>query len=235
MSEFPRFTLSAMFAGFLLLVAACSSPTADIPVNPAGFGVADPTPVLQSNTDYRINALDKFQMTVFRVPDLSGEHQVELSGIVNLPLIGSVKAAGLTTEQLTANIENAYAARYIRDPRVSIQLTQVTQQQVLVGGSVKQPGLYEVIGTSNLLQLVARASGPDEFANSSRVIVFRTIDGERNVAAFNYKRIVAGLDPNPTIYPGDEVLIDGSALRRTLRDALAIVPLLGIFQIANGL
>lgn len=233
-SDFPRFVLSIVFAGLLLILAGCSSPTANIPINPAGFGVADPTPVLQTSADYRINALDKFKMTVFRVPDLSGDYQVELSGIVNLPLIGSVKAAGMTSEQLTSRIENAYAARYVRDPRVSIQLTEIKQQQVLVGGSVKQPGLYEVIGDSNLLQLISRASGPDEFANSSRAIVFRTINGERSVAAFNYKRIVAGLDPNPTIYPGDEVLMDGSALRRTLRDALAIVPLLGIFQIANG-
>lgn len=235
MSDFPRFILSAVFASFLLLLGGCSSPTGNIPLNPAGFGVADQVPVLQTSTDYRINALDKFKMTVFRVPDLSGDYQVEMSGIVNLPLIGPIKAAGMTSEQLTNRIENAYATNYVRDPRVSIQLTEIKQQQVLVGGSVKQPGLYEVIGTSNLLQLVSRASGPDEFANSSRVIVFRKIDGERNVAAFNYKRIAAGLDPNPTIYPGDEVLMDGSALRRTLRDALAIVPLLGIFQIARGL
>ncbi|TXC74254.1 polysaccharide export protein [Sphingorhabdus soli] len=234
MFDFSRLGLSVVFASLFLLLVGCSSPRGDIPVNPASFGVADPTPVVQTDTDYRINALDKFKMTVFRVPDLTGDYQVELSGIVNLPLIGSIAAAGMTSDQLTTRIENAYAARYIRDPRVTIQLTEIKQQQVLVGGSVKQPGLYEVIGASSLLQLVSRASGPDEYANSSRVVVFRTIDGQRNVAAFNYKRIAAGLDPNPTIYPGDEVLMDGSALKRTLHDALSIVPLLGIFQIATG-
>jgi len=233
-SDYPRLIIAILMAGLFTLTVGCSSPAANIPVNPAGFGVADPTPVLQSEADYRLNALDKFKMTVFRVPDLSGGYQVEMSGIVNLPLIGSIEAAGMTSEQLTTRIENAYSANYVRDPRVSIQLTEIKQQQVLVGGSVKQPGLYEVIGPSNLLQLISRASGPDEFANNSRVIVFRTIDGQRNVAAFNYKRIAAGADPNPTIYPGDEVVMDGSALRRTLRDALAIVPLLGIFNIARG-
>jgi len=222
-------------SGLVLMLAACAGPRADIPVNPENFGIADPVPVQMASEDYRINALDKFKMTVFRVPDLTGDFQVELSGVVNFPLIGSQKVTGLTSAELASQLERAYGARYIRDPQIAINMTEVTRQQVLVGGSVTTPGLYEVVGSSNLLRIVSRAAGPNDTANPSRVIVFRQISGQRNAAAFDYKRISAGLDPNPTIYPGDEIIVDGSEVKAALRDALSVIPLLGVFQAVNGI
>ncbi|WP_420606018.1 polysaccharide biosynthesis/export family protein [Novosphingopyxis sp.] len=211
------------------MLAGCGGPKADLTINPANFSQPDPIPVRTASSQYRIGALDRFQMTVFRAPDLSGEYIVEPSGLVQFPLIGEVQVAGRTSTELAALLSRLYSQRYLRDPNIAVKMLQTTTQLVTVGGSVNSPINFELIGETQLLQAVTRAGGTNASANRRRVVVLRKIDGVQQAAGFDLARIEEGLDPNPTIYPGDVVVVDGSQLRQALRDVLTAIPLVGLF------
>lgn len=217
----------------ILAITACASPATEPTLSAGQFTQPDPIAPIQAPNSYRINAGDKIKVTVFLAEDLSGEYLVEPSGTIGLPLVGSVPVSGMTTTELSDALEQLYGRRYLRDPDISIQMVEFTKSLITISGAVSVPGLFETIGPTNLVQAIARARGPSETANPRRVVVFRNIDGVRHAAAFDLKRIQSGLDANPPIYGGDEIVMDGSALKQALRDLLSITPLLGLYQIVR--
>ncbi len=74
------------------------------------------------------------------------------------------------------------------------------------------------------------ARGTDEFANPRRVAIFRRIDGQRMAAAFDLTSIRRGEMPDPDVYPGDIIYVDGSQARRALRDIFGALPILALFR-----
>lgn len=212
------------------ICSACSGPRNENTVNPAAFTMPDAPEKIVSGHAYRLNALDKFKVDVFGAEDLSGEFSVEPSGVANFPLLGTVEVAGLTSTELAAMLEARYSRQYLRNPNISVQLLQTTAQMVTVEGSVNTPSVFNLIGTTNLVTAVAQAGGPTDLANTRRVVVLRQINGVQNAAAFDLARIREGLDPNPTIYGGDVVIVDGSELKAAYREIVSVVPLIAIFR-----
>ena len=91
--------------------------------------------------------------------------------------------------------------------------------------------MFPVIGPMTLLQAVALAGGVDEeTANPRRVAVFRTIDGQRQAAAFDLVSIRRGEMDDPKVYSGDIVIVDGSSIKETQRRILEAFPLLRVFR-----
>ena len=223
-----RFT-GAYVGAAVIMLSGCGGPRADLTINPANFAQPDPVPVTIADAQYRLAALDRFQLTVFRAPDLSGEFVVEPSGLVQFPLIGQVQVGGKTSSEIADQLTSLYGQRYLRNPDVSVRLLQTTSQVVTVGGAVNSPINFDLVGQTQLLQAVTRAGGASSGANVRRVIVLRKIDGVQQAAGFDLARIREGLDKNPVIYPGDVVIVDGSQLRQTLRDVLTTIPIIAIF------
>lgn len=216
-----------------LAITGCASYAARPTLSASEFTAPDPVDPIQAPESYRINAGDQFSVKIFGVEDLSGGYYVEPSGTVGFPLIGSLSVIGMTTPELSDKLTQLYGQRYLRNPNVSIQMTEFTKATFTVSGSVGTPGVYQTIGTTNLVRAVARAGGPNEIANPKRVAIFRNIDGARHVAAFDLKRIEAGLDPNPTVYGGDEIVMDGSNLKQAMRDLISLTPILGIYRLVT--
>lgn len=216
---------------FMLLSGCSGGPRADLPVNPASFAAPEPEQISgEVAEDYRFSAFDKMKVIVYQVPDLSSEYRIEPSGIVTFPLIGTIKVSGMTSSQLGLELERQYGARYLRQPDISVQLIEATGSEVTVEGSVKSPVVFTTFGETTLLQSIARASGLDNNANAEQIVVFRKIDGQTNAAAFDLKQIRAGLVPNPTIYGGDIIVVDGSGLKQAYREVLQALPLLALFR-----
>jgi polysaccharide export outer membrane protein len=80
------------------------------------------------------------------------------------------------------------------------------------------------------MQAVAMARGTDENANPRRIAVFRTIGGERMAAAFDLVSIRRGQMEDPKIYPGDIVVVDGSAIKAIQREILQALPIFSVFR-----
>lgn len=155
---------------------------------------------------------------------------MDLRGHISMPLIGEVAALDMTPAQLDAVLTEKYGAKYLENPDVSVGIKEATGHNITVDGSVKKPGSYPVLGPMTLMQAVALAEGTDEFANVHRVAVFRTIDGQRQAAAFDLLSIRRGQTPDPQVYSGDIVIVDGSSIKQAQKKILQAFPLLSIFR-----
>jgi polysaccharide export outer membrane protein len=217
-------------AALVLLAAAC----ADKPGGPIPYNVALPPPdqpkLLTLEQNYRIAPLDTLTVNIFRVKDLSGDYEVDLTGKINMPLVGSVDAAELTTAELDERLTRAYGARYLENPDIAVGVKSSTRRSVTVDGAVKSSGSFPVNSSLTLIQAVALSGGPTEDANLRRVAVFRTVSGQRQAAAFDLQAIRRGQAPDPAVYPGDIIVVDGSRIRAAQKQILSNIPLLSIFR-----
>lgn len=223
-----RKPLSRLFVLFLAVLAtACaSSRGGEIPYNSTDFGPPDAPQIVATDYVYRLAPFDTLGIKVFGVPELTDSYIVDQSGAVTLPLLGRVPAVGLTAWELAQNIEVGLGKKYLRDPDVTVSLEDSQSRVVTVDGAVRQPGIYPIkTGSMNLLQAVASAGGATDLANERRVAIFRTIDGQQVASAFDLVSIRRGEDRNPRVYPGDTVIVDGSALRKAQREILQALPL----------
>jgi polysaccharide export outer membrane protein len=180
--------------------------------------------------DYRIGASDKLDITVFEVKDLSLEKaKVDSNGMILFPLIGEVTAAGKTTSELSNEIAARLGERYLANPHVSVLIEESAAQKVTVDGVVGQPGVYDIAGQTGLLQAVALAKGPGKDADLRHVAVFRYMNGRRMAAMFDLRAIRAGRAADPNIFPGDIVVVGGSAMKGAWRELIAALPAVGVF------
>lgn len=214
------------------LLSACASAPALIgrPELTIVQGTELPPPatvdLIGENRPYVIGPLDRVSVEVFGVPELSRTVQVDASGQMALPLIGSVEASGKTPAQLSSVITQRLSGRYVRDPRVIVNLTETVSQVVTVDGSVQKPGLYPVAGKLTLMRAIATASGTSEFADDNHVVVFRRVNNKDMAALYDLRAIRQGLYADPDIYANDIVLVGDSQARRLFRDLVQLSPLL---------
>ena len=190
----------------------------------------DETKFQTLESDYKIAPMDKLGVMVFKMDDLSGDYVVDLAGNISLPLIGEVKAANLTTAQLDDELTQKLGAKYLEHPDVSVAIKSSTAHVVTVDGAVREGGAFPVGGPVSLIQAVAMAKGTTEDANARRVAVFRTIGGQRQAAAFDLPSIRRGEAPDPQIYPGDIIVVDGSSIKAAQKQIFQSFPLLSIFR-----
>jgi polysaccharide export outer membrane protein len=181
-------------------------------------------------SDYRIAPMDKLAIKVFKMDDLSGDYDVDLAGNISLPLVGQIKAANLTTAQLDDELTKTLGAKYLEHPDISVAIKASTAHVVTVDGAVKEGGAFAVGGPTSLIRAIAMAKGTSEDANARRVAVFRQIGGQRQAAAFDLTAIRRGQAPDPQIYPGDIIVVDGSSIKAAQKQILQSFPLLSIFR-----
>jgi polysaccharide export outer membrane protein len=213
-----------------MVVGGCASDiTAGAPV--VNTGLATRPDTQRSGDDYRIGAHDRLTIAVFQVEDLKLDKiQVDASGRIALPLVGSVVAAGKTTNQLSVEIASRLSERYMRDPQVTVLVEEAVSQKVTVEGAVTEPGVYVLKGRTTLVQAVAMAKGADRMANLKRVAVFRTQDGKRVAAVFDLAAIRSGRADDPEIYGDDVIVVDSSAMKGFWREVISALPALSIFR-----
>lgn len=216
----------------LTLAVAAASSTGSwaqtaAPVQPVLAGVDTETP----RQDSSIMSLDHLQITVFREPDLSVEDaMVDESGHLDLPLIGSIVAAGKSTDSLSSEIAGKLK-EYLKAPEVAVTLKQAASRKVTVTGSVVQPGVYPIDTRLTLLQAVALARGPSQVAAMDQAFIFRTRNGQRTVARFNLDAIAKGKASDPEVISGDTIALGSSGFKTAWRDILETVRSFNIFRV----
>lgn len=225
----PRRLLAAVTVLASLVLAGCADTRGgSIPYDKV-LAAPDEQKFQMLETNYKIAPMDKLAIKVFKMEDLSGDYDVDLAGNISLPLIGQVRAANLTTAELDDQLTQKLGSRYLEHPDVSVAIKASTAHVVTVDGAVKDAGQFPVGGPISLIQAVAMAKGTTEDANPRRVAVFRTIGGQRQAAAFDLTSIRRGQSPDPQIYPGDIIVVDGSSVKATQKQILQSIPLLAIF------
>ena len=214
-----------------VLLAGCNgSRGGPIAYDQGNFAPPDPASTLILEGEHKVGPGDVVTVTVFQVDSMSGDREVDTLGRIQMPLIGAIPVVGKTTAQIGEDLTQRFNATYLKNPRVQVSLKAVKQQTFTMDGSVKQPGVYPINGQLSLPQAVAIAKGTDSDANPKRVVIFRQIDGKRQAAAFDLTTIRTAQDPDPSIYPNDLIVVDGSKSRQAFRDFISSVPLLSVFR-----
>lgn len=216
----------AMLAAYASVVVASPVMSA---VGPALPSFAAPS--VSADADYRIGALDKLDITVFQIKDLTVEKmQVDAGGRILLPLIGSVMARGKTTTELSDEIATRLAGRYLQSPQVSVTVEEAVGQKVSVEGAVNEAGVFELKGRTSLLEAVARAKGAAKNANLRHVTIIRSVDGAPHAATFDLAAIGQGRAPNPEVVGNDVVIVGGSKSKDLWHSVVEALPALYVFS-----
>ena len=227
----PRRIASATICvlSLLMLVACADTRGGPIPYDRALSAPDEPT-VASLGEGYKIAPMDQLTIKVFNSKDLSDDYDVDLAGHISLPLIGEVEAANLTTSQLDDVLTKKLGEKYFEHPDVSVGVKKSVGRLVTIDGAVKAAGSFPALGKLTLMQAVALAQGTTDDANPHRVAVFRTIGGQRQAAAFDLVAIRHGQAPDPAIYPGDIVVVDGSSIKAFQKQVLQSLPIFSIFR-----
>jgi polysaccharide export outer membrane protein len=198
--------------------------------NRAEFGPPDPPSAGTAPVAYRMGPMDKLSVSVIQLPDLPKEQQVDGAGNIHMPLIGDVRAQGLTARELEGVLRTKFGEKYLQAPEVQVLVTDAMGDRVTVDGAVTQPGVYQLNGSRTLMQVIALAHGPNDKASISRVAVLRTIHGQQMAAGFDLKKIRKGEQPDPSIYGNDVVVVAGSGTKSVFTTLLQSLPIIAVFS-----
>jgi polysaccharide export outer membrane protein len=157
---------------------------------------------------YQIGAGDVLEISVWKNAELSRVVTVRPDGMISLPLINDVQAAGLTPAQL----RDAVAKRlveYVPSPEVSVIVNRVDSFAVSVVGSVAKPGRFNLSGPTTVLEALAMAGGLSQFASHRNIYVLRNEGNTPKRLAFDYNKATSSGDPteNFLLRAGDVIVV----------------------------
>lgn len=157
---------------------------------------------------YVIGPDDVLQVVFWKDKDLTTDVTVRPDGLITLPLLQDIKAAGLTPDELKASIIEA-AKRYVASPTASVIVRQINSRKVYITGEVQKPGAYALTSPMTVVQLIAVAGGLKEFAKAKEILVVRTVKGQPVSYRFNYQDVAKGrrFAQNIALLPGDTVVV----------------------------
>jgi polysaccharide export outer membrane protein len=157
---------------------------------------------------YRIGPEDILQISVFSNEALSRTVPVRPDGMISLPLLNDVKAAGLTPMELRDALTKKLV-EFVPAPEIAVIVTEVRSFVISVIGQVTKPGRYDLKGSTTIVEALAMAGGFKEFADRSHVAVIRTENGAQKRIPFDYDRVAAASRPQPNfpLRPGDIVVV----------------------------
>lgn len=203
----PR--LSHVVLALAAVVAGVASPARAQAPAPAIAGTNDVKPP----SDYEIGADDVLSVVFWKDKDLTTDAVVRPDGMISLPLLNDIQAAGLTPDQLRDKI-TAAATKYVEDPNVTIVVKTINSRKVFITGQVAKPGAYPLGGTMTIAQLIAMAGGLGEYADKEHITVVRgrekRPDGTPWAYQVNYTELMKRIRLNQNnleLKPGDTVLV----------------------------
>jgi len=181
--------------------AVSDSPRANAPAKPAGAGVASVA------KPYIIGPLDVLDVNVWNDAHLSHIYDVSPDGTISMPLIGLVKADGLTQSELAAVISQKLLA-VLNTPEVNVQVLKNNSKKYYLIGGFNRSGEYPLTEEITVLDAIANCGGFHEFANSKKIRIVRK--GVAKPFIFNYKDVSKGkhMEQNIVLQNGDHIFVD---------------------------
>ena len=181
-----------------LMLAGCAASTS-MQSDPDAVSLASYAavrPARLSDGPYTLGPGDRLRVKAYSDPDLTGEYEVGSSGFVSIPLVGQVRASGLTTRQLEQSIIGKMKGKLAQEPKINIEIAAYAPFYVY--GEVKKAGEYPFHPGITVADAVAVAGGLTYRANEDRVFLRR--------AGSSVEQMVTLAVP-VRVYPGDNIRI----------------------------
>ncbi len=156
---------------------------------------------------YRVGPEDVLRVAVWENQQLTLDVVVRPDGKISFPLIQDVQAEGLTAAEL-ANVIHNRLLSFIKDPQVSVIVTQVNAPKVFVMGNVVRPGPYPLRSDTSILQALSLAGGFTQFASPRSIKLVRGTGTKQEVRKVNYYKLIDdGGEGNYLLKSGDTIVV----------------------------
>ena len=175
-----------------LLAGGCAHETTPPPAHPVA--------------DYRLGVDDVVDVAVWKDPALSATVPVRPDGKINLPMVGELDAVGHTPAEIQRVVQQRLAA-YVAEPTVTVMVKEVHASRFYVVGEVQHPGAYPLTGALSVIQALALAGGPTEFASRGRMVVIRSENGKPERYKVDFDDVMSGKADAITLMPGDTIYV----------------------------
>lgn len=182
---------------FAFLLAACAD-RAEAP-----YPVSQPPPP----GDAAVGPGDLFDVRVFGEPTMSANYEVSGDGTINFPLVGSVEVAGKTPPQIENELQTRLADGYLKNPSVSVRVTDYRSRRVSIFGQVRQPGTFPYSENMSVVEVITKAGGFTSMAKKNAVRVTRKNGAATESIIVAVEDIGQGRAPNFVLRPGDVVFV----------------------------
>ena len=149
---------------------------------------------------------DVLSIVFWRDKEMTTQVTVRPDGMISLPLLNDVRAAGLTPAALQARLAED-AKQFFSNPNVAVVVSQINSRKAFITGQVVKPGAYVLTAPTTVLQLVSMAGGLKDYADSKNIMIVRREGDRTSSFMFNYKEIGRNLQQNIELKPGDTVVV----------------------------
>jgi polysaccharide export outer membrane protein len=176
--------------------------------------IAESLPSGSASFTGNISVKDLVHIKVFQEDDLESTLRVAPDGTITFPLVGVVRVAGKTPQQAASSIREMLKDGYIRNPQVSLTVTEHFKRRFTVLGQVQKPGAYELPDQDNitLLEAVGMAGGYTSIADKGKVILKRRTGEKESIYKINAKAMASGAASSAFIIQPDDVITVAESL-----------------------
>lgn len=158
---------------------------------------------------YVIGPNDELSVSVWEQPELSRAVPVRPDGMISLPLVNDIQAAGKTPMQLMNALVEKYATLGVKSPLVTVTVTAIKSQFIYILGQVGHPGTFPLVPGMTVVQAIASSGGLTLFAHQTKIEIRRVENGQTVRLPFNYKEVMKGVRPGQDIVlkPNDTIFV----------------------------
>jgi len=169
---------------------------------------AQTTAAAVPESDYRINAGDTLEISVWKEEDLQREVLVRPDGAFSFPLAGELNAKGRTVSDIRSELESRLS-RYIPDLVITVTVIDVAGNRIFVIGQVNNPGAFVMNPVLDVMQALSLAGGTTPFAGLKDIRILRREDGVQRAIRFDFTEVSKGegLQQNIILESGDVVVV----------------------------
>jgi polysaccharide export outer membrane protein len=208
LSLLPEFLLAQIVPG-----AAASRPAA-ASTSPAAASESTPIGGVSVPAGYILGPNDQVAVDVFGEEDLRTSGRLNPEGNLNVPLLGSIHLAGLTTTQAASKLTQLYGRDYLVNPKINVTLLNYAKRHFVILGQIVHPGIIDMPETSpggvELLEAIAMAGGYTPIAAPDRITVRRHNANGDQILKVNAKRLAKGKGAGFLVEPGDTITVGES-------------------------
>lgn len=212
--------LLAVLRGFCCLFLLSAFASSQVPVEPATIKSLNSSGTADQPRDIQVRAGDLLEVSVFGVPEFKQELRVSEDGKVNLPFLGPIIVAGRSTSQIQETVASGLSkGGFFREPQVTVLLKDFIAHGITVVGEVEHPGVYPVITTKRLFDLISMSGGFTPKAGQS-ISVTHADRPQQPVTVNLTKDSARSFDSNVEIFPGDTILVSKAGIVYVVGDVV---------------
>ena len=205
----PAFVLASCQEAVPVIPTPRPPASAPAPSTPSAASGADGRPASPPavSPDYVIGVRDGLSVSVWKEPQVSGAVEVRPDGMISLPLLGDVKADGLTPTALAAELTERLK-KFLNDPLITVTVLTINSKHIYLAGNVGHGGELPYSPDMTPLQVIISAGGVTPYAKQNKIYILRTVNGKQVKVAFNYKKALkTGDQQGVTLLPNDTIVV----------------------------